>query len=118
MSRRRITISIRSNTSNSVPAERVAQIHIAGHSKYRKYILDTHDHPVIDPVWKLYERAIERIGHDRDLAGVGRQHSVVRRGACRGVESESIPCQRRRWRRPYEAAEPASRMASRGDDAP
>jgi len=26
---------------NSVPAERVAQIHIAGHSKYRRYILDT-----------------------------------------------------------------------------
>jgi uncharacterized protein (UPF0276 family) len=41
---------------------RVAQIHIAGHSKYEKYILDTHDHPVIDPVWELYARAIERCG--------------------------------------------------------
>ena len=40
----------------------MAQIHIAGHSKYRKYILDTHDHPVIDPVWALYARAIERCG--------------------------------------------------------
>ena len=47
---------------NSVPARRVAQIHIAGHSKYEKYILDTHDHPVIDPVWALYARAIERCG--------------------------------------------------------
>ncbi len=47
---------------NSVPAERVAQIHIAGHSKFEKYILDTHDHPVIDPVWKLYARAIARCG--------------------------------------------------------
>ena len=47
---------------NSVPSWRVAQIHIAGHSKYRKYILDTHDHPVIDPVWALYARAIERSG--------------------------------------------------------
>jgi uncharacterized protein len=47
---------------NAVPAERVAQIHIAGHSKYEKYILDTHDHPVIDPVWDLYARAIERCG--------------------------------------------------------
>jgi uncharacterized protein (UPF0276 family) len=46
----------------SVPAERVAQIHIAGHSKYEKYILDTHDHPVIDPVWKLYAHAIRRCG--------------------------------------------------------
>jgi hypothetical protein len=47
---------------NAVPAERVAQIHIAGHSKFEKYILDTHDHPVIDPVWKLYEHAIRKIG--------------------------------------------------------
>ena len=47
---------------NNVPHHRVAQIHIAGHSKYRKYILDTHDHPVIDPVWKLYTRAIQLIG--------------------------------------------------------
>ena len=47
---------------NSIPAERVAQIHIAGHSKFRKYILDTHDHAVIEPVWKLYEHAIRRIG--------------------------------------------------------
>jgi uncharacterized protein len=47
---------------NSVPAERVAQIHIAGHSKFEKYILDTHDHPVLPPVWALYARAIERCG--------------------------------------------------------
>jgi uncharacterized protein len=52
---------------NSIPAERVAQIHIAGHSKFEKYILDTHDHPVIDPVWRLYERAIERAGHTATL---------------------------------------------------
>src|SRR5207245_9367761 len=52
---------------NGVPAERVAQIHIAGHSKYEKYILYTHDHPVIDPVWKLYDRAIQRVGHTATL---------------------------------------------------
>jgi hypothetical protein len=46
----------------NVPHDRVAQIHIAGHSKYEKYILDTHDHPVVDPVWQLYARAIEFIG--------------------------------------------------------
>ncbi len=45
-----------------MPHDRVAQIHIAGHSKYEKYILDTHDHAVIDPVWKLYARAIELVG--------------------------------------------------------
>ncbi len=47
---------------DAVPAERVAQIHLAGHSKFEKYILDTHDHPVIGPVWKLYARAIKRCG--------------------------------------------------------
>ena len=46
----------------NVPHQRVAQIHIAGHSKYEKYILDTHDHPVIDPVWRLYRRAVELVG--------------------------------------------------------
>jgi len=52
---------------NSVPADRVAQIHIAGHCKFQKYILDTHDHPVIDPVWELYDRAIQRAGHTATL---------------------------------------------------
>jgi uncharacterized protein len=52
---------------NAVQAERVAQIHIAGHSKFEKYILDTHDHPVIDPVWALYDRAIERSGSTATL---------------------------------------------------
>jgi hypothetical protein len=47
---------------NAVPPERVAQIHLAGHSKFEKYILDTHDHPVIGPVWKLYAHAIARCG--------------------------------------------------------
>src|SRR5258708_7130186 len=37
---------------NHVPAERVAQIHIAGHTRFRKYVLDTHDPPVIAPVWR------------------------------------------------------------------
>jgi uncharacterized protein (UPF0276 family) len=46
----------------AVPAERVAQIHIAGHTRFEKYLLDTHDHPVLDPVWKLYAHAIQRAG--------------------------------------------------------
>jgi len=46
----------------SVPHARVAQIHIAGHARYERFIIDTHDHPVIDPVWRLYARAIELCG--------------------------------------------------------
>ena len=45
-----------------VPHHRVAQMHIAGHTKFEKYILDTHDHPVLDPVWKLYTRATRLCG--------------------------------------------------------
>lgn len=52
---------------NGIPPERVAQIHIAGHTKYQKYILDTHDHPVIDPVWKLYAHAIRLAGKTATL---------------------------------------------------
>jgi uncharacterized protein (UPF0276 family) len=37
-------------------------MHIAGHSKFEKYILDTHDHPVLDPVWKMYAHAIRLTG--------------------------------------------------------
>src|SRR5450432_1849447 len=48
---------------NSVPVERVAQIHLAGHSKFQKYILDTHDHPVVRPVWELYDHAVRRCGN-------------------------------------------------------
>jgi hypothetical protein len=47
---------------SGVPAERVQQIHLAGHSNCGDYIIDTHDAPVIDPVWDLYGRAIRRLG--------------------------------------------------------
>ncbi|WP_240807588.1 DUF692 domain-containing protein [Polyangium spumosum] len=47
---------------DAVPARRVAQIHLAGHTNYGDYIIDTHSGPVIDPVWDLYRRAIGRVG--------------------------------------------------------
>jgi uncharacterized protein (UPF0276 family) len=47
---------------DGVPAERVVQIHLAGHTRFEKYIIDTHSGPVIDEVWRLYERAIARCG--------------------------------------------------------
>jgi hypothetical protein len=45
-----------------IPVERVQQIHLAGHSHCGEYIIDTHDAPVADPVWALYERAVQRLG--------------------------------------------------------
>jgi uncharacterized protein len=52
---------------NAVPADRVGQFHVAGHSKFEKYILDTHDHPVLDPVWKMYGHAVGRFGRTATL---------------------------------------------------
>src|SRR3981081_2684853 len=52
---------------NSVPAERVAQIHMQGQSEFEKHNISTHDHPVIDPVWKLYKRAIQTVEHTGTL---------------------------------------------------
>jgi uncharacterized protein len=47
---------------NAVPIERVVQYHLAGHSDHGTYLLDTHDHPVRDEVWALYELAVRRFG--------------------------------------------------------
>ncbi|MDQ1473361.1 MAG: uncharacterized protein QOJ99_4841 [Bryobacterales bacterium] len=84
---------------NSVPPERVAQIHVAGHSKYEKYILDTHDHPVITPVWKLYDHAIRRCGNtatllewDDRIPSFERVHAEARKAEkFRSADVELIP---------------------------
>jgi len=47
---------------DAIPAERVQQIHLAGHEDNGSHLIDTHDHPVIDPVWRLYGEAIRRCG--------------------------------------------------------
>ena len=38
----------------NIPMDRVLQIHLAGHSDYNTYVLDTHDNYVRDEVWKIY----------------------------------------------------------------
>ncbi len=52
---------------NAIPPERVSQIHIAGHSRHERFIIDTHDRAPIDPVWALYAHAIARIGRTATL---------------------------------------------------
>ena len=47
---------------NAMPIERVRQFHLAGHHHHGNYIIDTHDAPVIDPVWQLYAKAVRRFG--------------------------------------------------------
>ena len=51
---------------DAVPAELVAEIHLAGHSPDPQHgaalLIDSHDSPVAAEVWALYERLVERIG--------------------------------------------------------
>ena len=46
----------------AVPAERVWEIHLAGHTDCGSHLLDTHSTRVCDEVWELYRFASRRIG--------------------------------------------------------
>jgi hypothetical protein len=46
----------------AIPAERVWEIHLAGHTDRGSHLLDTHSTRVCDEVWKLYGFASRRIG--------------------------------------------------------
>jgi len=44
----------------AIPAQNVVQMHLAGHTDCGTHRIDTHDGPVIDPVWELYRIAQSR----------------------------------------------------------
>jgi len=46
----------------ALPRPRVRQFHLAGHSDRGGHLIDTHDHPVIQPVWDLYAQALLLFG--------------------------------------------------------
>jgi uncharacterized protein (UPF0276 family) len=48
---------------DAVPSHRVVQIHLAGHTNFGKYIIDTHSDHVIEPVWDLYRQSCRRFGN-------------------------------------------------------
>ena len=45
-----------------MPADRVRQVHLAGHSEGPELLIDTHDQPVCDDVWTLYRSAMQLLG--------------------------------------------------------
>lgn len=49
---------------DSIPAKHVGEIHLAGHSLDAEVtlLIDSHDQPVGEDVWRLYESFIRRIG--------------------------------------------------------
>jgi uncharacterized protein len=46
----------------AMPGERVRQFHLAGHSDLGGHLIDTHDHPIVEPVWDLYCAAVAQFG--------------------------------------------------------
>ncbi|MBL4598672.1 MAG: DUF692 domain-containing protein [Rhizobiaceae bacterium] len=50
------------NFIDQIPVERVVQFHLAGHSEGDDVLIDTHDQPVCDEVFDLYEKALRRFG--------------------------------------------------------
>jgi uncharacterized protein (UPF0276 family) len=46
----------------AIPGERVRQFHLAGHSDLGGHLIDTHDHPIVEPVWDLYCAAVAQFG--------------------------------------------------------
>jgi len=46
----------------AIPADRVYQFHLAGHTHENNLIIDTHDHPIADPVFDLYAAAVQHFG--------------------------------------------------------
>ncbi|MEQ8634295.1 DUF692 domain-containing protein [Gimesia maris] len=46
----------------AIPAERVVQCHLAGHTNCGTHLIDTHDGHVIDPVWNLFRLLHQRTG--------------------------------------------------------
>jgi hypothetical protein len=47
---------------DSIPKERIVQIHLAGHTNKGDVIIDTHSDHVIDDVWELYKYAVNTKG--------------------------------------------------------
>lgn len=85
---------------DGIPADRVRQIHLAGHSNCGSHIIDTHDAEIIDPVWALYARAVKRFGNvatmiERDdnippLADLVNELDQARRIAAGVLRTESV----------------------------
>lgn len=47
---------------DTIPENKVAQYHLAGHERREGYLLDTHSQAVTEEVWDLFTHAVARIG--------------------------------------------------------
>lgn len=85
----------------ALPAHRVQQIHLAGHSHHGSHAVDTHDQPVCPAVWALYAEAcrlfgavatmVERDAHIPPLAELLAEVAVARAVASDPVNAVAAP---------------------------
>jgi hypothetical protein len=47
---------------DAIPAEAIGEIHLAGFDASGAMLIDTHGNAVVDEVWTLYRRVLERVG--------------------------------------------------------
>jgi uncharacterized protein (UPF0276 family) len=101
----------------AIPPERVFQIHLAGHCEEGPLLIDTHDHPVRDEVWALFESTVRRLGPVTTLiewddhipqfavlaAEAARAREILARVA---KEEESNAASRISWRDPVPTPRP------------
>lgn len=83
---------------HALPAQRVMQMHIAGHTDYGSHCIDTHIGPVARAVWELYLAAIEHCGPvatllewDQDIPEFEQLEAEVAR-AKNIVATRRLPC--------------------------
>ena len=81
---------------DAIPADRIVQVHLAGHTDKGTHLLDTHSDHVHDEVWRLYARLIARTGPVTTLVewdeaipalDVVHAEALKARGVAAGVET-------------------------------
>ncbi len=89
----------------NIPAERVVQFHLAGHTDLDTHVIDTHDGPVVDAVWELFRVAHARspqaatlIEWDANIPPFARLEAEVQRARdCVSPEGWRVVAAERHW---------------------
>jgi uncharacterized protein (UPF0276 family) len=85
---------------DTLPKERVQQIHLAGFTDMGNWLFDTHGAPVHEDVWRLYAHAVRRFGRvstlvewDADIPSFARVVGEAQRARCitEAIDEERIP---------------------------
>ena len=87
---------------DAIPADRVVQVHLAGHTDKGTHLLDTHSDHVRDEVWALYERLVRRTGPvttlvewDEDIPALDVVHAealMARDATSRALRTDAAEC--------------------------